>query len=128
MSSAEISFWPLPVTSPPWALMILTERQVKVRGVRIQPEEIEARLKRFAAPDGATPVKASCLPPLPAPNLGHEWAHAAAPPASRLDVPKACLAVPTATPPVELVAFVETAPGVGVDVGALRAHLVQELG
>ena len=40
------------------------DRQVKIRGVRIQPEEIEARLKRYTR-DGATPIKACLAVPTP---------------------------------------------------------------
>jgi predicted esterase/acyl carrier protein len=39
------------------------DRQVKVRGVRIQPEEIEAKLKRFTDSSGNMPVKACLVVP-----------------------------------------------------------------
>ena len=41
---------------------------------------------------------------------------------------KACLAVPTPTEPIELIAFLETAQGETVDLAAVRAFLLQELG
>ncbi len=87
----------------------------QVRGVRIQPEEIEARLKRFTARDGSMPIAA-------------------------------CAAVPCLKEPIELTAFLETAPtaaagtaaedasggvasgSAAIDVAAVRAFLVQELG
>ena len=39
------------------------DRQVKVRGVRIQPESIEARLKRYPGSDGSVPIKACMVVP-----------------------------------------------------------------
>jgi non-ribosomal peptide synthetase component F len=36
------------------------DRQVKVRGVRIQPEEIEAKVKRFIDSSGSMAVKVGC--------------------------------------------------------------------
>ena len=41
---------------------------------------------------------------------------------------KACLAVPTAREPIELVAFLESAAGEAVDLAAVRTYLLQELG
>ena len=73
------------------------DRQVKVRGVRIQPEEIEARLKRYMDRDGGMPIKA-------------------------------CLTAPSTHEPVELSVFIESSPGVSIDVAAVRAFLTDELG
>ena len=89
--------------------------------MRIQPEEIEARLKRYPGVNGGMPIKA-------------------------------CAAVPSATLPVELTAFIETAKAgeaaggeaagaaaggeaagegtraVALDLSAVRGFLLQELG
>ena len=82
------------------------DRQVKVRGVRIQPEEIESKLKRYTdSTTGSMPVKG-------------------------------CMVVPSAQEPIELTAFIETkkigGPDNGefvpIDTKAVIAFLLQELG
>jgi len=86
------------------------DRQVKVRGVRVEPEEVEAVLKQFTYPSGQPP-------------------HAGSPPASGLLQPatsSACLqqvAVVPSAEPVELVAFVSFSKSVSKDFACTEAHL-----
>ena len=74
------------------------DRQVKVRGVRIQPEEIEARLKRFLRPDGSAPIKACMVVP-----------------SAREPIELTAF-------------FETAAEDNAVDIAAVRLHLLQELG
>ena len=76
------------------------DRQVKIRGVRIQPESIEAVVKRYADESGAMPVKACLVVPSGAGEA------------------------------MELTAFVETSASDtrSVDTAALLSFLRQELG
>jgi acyl-CoA synthetase (AMP-forming)/AMP-acid ligase II len=101
------------------------DRQVKVRGVRIQPEEVEAR---------RTACHTIPCDPTASHAIASHGVHTRVRCQARLkrfaaadgsQPVAACLVVPSAREPVELSAFLEAAAGRAIDVGAVRSFLLQ---